>query len=625
MAKNELKFTFLGNTKPLQGDMKKLEKQTFSTSKIMTTAFIAIGAIGVASLAKEIIKLSSDFEETDSKFKQVFKDIAKSAEEASKSLQESFGLSSLTAKTLLADTGDLLTGFGFSGAAALGLSKQVQELSVDLASFTNFSGGAEGASKALTKALLGERESVKALGIAILESDVKAKIKALEITGKFTSETLREKRAIATLEIALEQSKNAIGDYGRTSDSVANQTRLLSENIIDLKIEIGNELLPAFNDIVNSLVKITAEEDRVSSGAITLGKAFNFIADLLLQIGHIFNQTVKSIDFFFFAIKEGFIAIGGGFVDFKNKVLNVVDLFKIAGLEAKKAISFNVINDEAIQSEIDLIETKRILRLQERDQKKREHKEEVVRIGKEKLDRVGLAEQEHIEEIARRLRHRKAREVARLEEHNKELVDLKTLEEAKAEQAIIAEEERLGLDAERRVIWNEIQDARDEEDLQRIIDRLENEKKWTKDDLKIFKDGAEEKLKAIKKANELRIANEQAANNALRILQILGVKDSSAAAKALQTISSGVAIFKTYEAANKSFAEHGGFPTGIPPMLASIAQGLANVSLLNSASFAVGTDFVPHDMTANIHRGEGIIPARAKPKYNSGNIRKVLL
>jgi hypothetical protein len=132
------------------------------------------------------------------------------------------------------------------------LSNEVNKLAVDLASFTNFSGGAEGASQALTKALLGERESVKSLGISILETDVQARV--LQNTQKgLTFESERQAKAYATLQLAQEQSKNAIGDYARTSGSFANQMRLLQARVSDLGSEFGKILLP----IAQKLVKVT--------------------------------------------------------------------------------------------------------------------------------------------------------------------------------------------------------------------------------------------------------------------------------------------------------------------------------------------------------------------------------
>jgi hypothetical protein len=246
-----------------ESELDKLDKGVTRVQKnIQATAKVAVDVGKKMSLGITLpfiaasgasIKFASDAEETLNKFAVVFGDVRSEADETARNLAQNFGLAQDKAQALLADTGDLLSGFGFTGESALSLSKQVQELAVDLASFTNFSGGAEGASQALTKALLGERESVKQLGIAILEEDVKAKVKALEAAGRFTNETERERKAIATLEIALGQSKNAIGDFERSSKSFANQTRILNARIRDVTIQFGQILLPIANKVVGVL------------------------------------------------------------------------------------------------------------------------------------------------------------------------------------------------------------------------------------------------------------------------------------------------------------------------------------------------------------------------------------
>ena len=195
----------------------------------------------LAGLGVAAVKMASDFEETNSKFKTVFSSIQNEAEQTAKTFKNSFGLSSKAAKQMLGDTGDLLVGFGFTEREALNLSKQVNELAVDLASFTNFSGGAEGASLALTKALLGERESIKSLGIAITEADLKGFAKDQGLVFK---ELDRVTKATLTYQLAAKQSSKAIGDYARTSGSFANQTRKLMNEINDLGVELGEHLLP---------------------------------------------------------------------------------------------------------------------------------------------------------------------------------------------------------------------------------------------------------------------------------------------------------------------------------------------------------------------------------------------
>jgi len=230
------------NTKTSMASMQKKFKEVEGSLTAVGAAATIFGAAIIAANVK-IIKMASDAAETSSKFATVFQDVSKEAEDMARNLSRNFGLSSTAAKQLLGDTGDLLTGFGFSGEAALDLSSEVNKLAVDLASFTNFSGGAAGASAALTKALLGEREGVKSLGISILEEDVAAKVALLTKQGMIF-ETDRQAKAYATLLIAQEQSKNAIGDYARTQEGFANQSRELSARLNDLVIVFGEKLLP---------------------------------------------------------------------------------------------------------------------------------------------------------------------------------------------------------------------------------------------------------------------------------------------------------------------------------------------------------------------------------------------
>ena len=217
----------------------------------------------VALAARSMIKAASDADETKSKFQTVFRSISSDADKTAKDLAKSFDLSRIESKKLLADTGDLLTGFGFSQKAALSMSKQVQTLSADLASFTNIEGGTARASAALTKALLGERESVKSLGIAILEEDVKKKV-AILVSQGMRFESMRQAKAIATLKIAMEQSKNAIGDYARTSDSAANRSKKLTARFEDLKVTIGTKLLPMALKLTNFLIRIIDKFEALS-------------------------------------------------------------------------------------------------------------------------------------------------------------------------------------------------------------------------------------------------------------------------------------------------------------------------------------------------------------------------
>ncbi|MCP4147646.1 MAG: hypothetical protein GY757_07840, partial [bacterium] len=119
-----------------------------------TLTAIGTGLYGVA-------KSSIDAEESASKFGVVFQAVLPAANQALEDLKKNYGLSNQAALAMLSGTGDLLTGLGMTADTAIDLSGKTQRLAVDLASFTNYSGGAAGASDALTKAMLGEREMLK--------------------------------------------------------------------------------------------------------------------------------------------------------------------------------------------------------------------------------------------------------------------------------------------------------------------------------------------------------------------------------------------------------------------------------------------------------------------------------
>jgi hypothetical protein len=250
------------DAKKATADMKGLNKATSDTTKgfgSMKSVGDALVKIGLAKLFADLtvnlVKLASNAEETANKFGVVFSSISKNADTAAKNLSSSFGLSTQAAEALLSNTGDLLTGFGFTQEAALDLSEQVNVLAADLASFTNFQGGTQGASEALTKALLGETESAKSLGIVIRQNtkEFREEVKAIQAA---TGATEQQARSQAIFNQIVSQSQNAIGDFARSQDSFANQSRILDAAIEDLGTELGEVLLPFATELIKTFKNV---------------------------------------------------------------------------------------------------------------------------------------------------------------------------------------------------------------------------------------------------------------------------------------------------------------------------------------------------------------------------------
>ena len=306
---------------------KNAQSRFASIGNAAKVAGVALAGIGIAAGVGvgKAIGLASDFEETASKFAVVFDEVSEGSERAAKDLQENFGLSGLAAKTLLANTGDLLTGFGFADDQALELSETVNKLAVDLASFTNAQGGATAVSDALTKALLGERESLKTYGIAIQEADVQAQLLA-NGQENLTGEALRQAKAQATLELALRQSANAQGDFGRTQDSFANQSRVARARLEDLGVELGTVFLPfatkaisTIADFVTNLRGFTSEggaaaevftilKDNANSAFEFIGEAITSTFDTVVTI---FNENKEFIFDTFASLKDTISSVFG--------------------------------------------------------------------------------------------------------------------------------------------------------------------------------------------------------------------------------------------------------------------------------------------------------------------------
>jgi len=221
----------------------RLTSLSGTVKKLVGAGVLIALAKKVADVGKASILAASDAQETQNKFDVVFSGISDAANDMATQLAGAYGLSIQGAKDMLAGTGDLLTGLGFTQESAFSLSEQVLTLGADLASFTNYSGGAEGASEALTKSLLGEREMLKGLGISINEADLKAQV-LLESQQGLTFETDKQARAAATLSLVMIQSKNAMGDFERSQESFANQSKIAAAAVADLQAELGRALLP---------------------------------------------------------------------------------------------------------------------------------------------------------------------------------------------------------------------------------------------------------------------------------------------------------------------------------------------------------------------------------------------
>lgn len=232
-------------------DWKKVASTLNTVGSNMTKYItVPLAAIGTAC-----VKLASDMEETTNKISAVFGNSATEVSTWAEKSVESMGLAQQTALDMAATFGDMGTGMGMTTAEAAKMSMELVQLAADLASFKNIS--VERAQIALQGVYTGETEALKGLGVVMTEANLEqfAMNQGISTTYKEMSQT---EKIMLRYKYVMNATSNAQGDFSETSDGLANQSRMVKENLKELGVQFGQVLLPIVNKVItgiNNLLK----------------------------------------------------------------------------------------------------------------------------------------------------------------------------------------------------------------------------------------------------------------------------------------------------------------------------------------------------------------------------------
>ena len=222
------------------------------------TTFITLPLVAAGTAA---VKMASDLTETLSKTNEVFKESANTVLEWSNNSVENMGMAQQTALDMASSFGDMGTSMGFTTEEAANMSMQLVQLAADMASFKNIS--VERANTALTAVYTGETESLKALGIVMTEANLEQFAMAEGCKTTYKNMTQTEK-VMLRYRYVMAMTTNAQGDFVRTGNSLANQTRKLGENVKQTATSFGKLLEPAITSIISSLNAAVSWVDNLS-------------------------------------------------------------------------------------------------------------------------------------------------------------------------------------------------------------------------------------------------------------------------------------------------------------------------------------------------------------------------
>lgn len=241
------------------------------------------------------IKYASDLEETSQKVDVVFGKSADSVKEWAGTAIEQMGLAKETAMSAASTYGNMADGMGIASDTGLEMAMSLTQLSADLASFNNTS--QETARIALNSVFTGETETLKQYGIVMTQTNLQQFAMQQGITKNIQSMTQAEQVQLR-YNYVLANTTNAQGDFARTSDSVANQTRMAKEQFKEAAAMLGQNLLPAATGILKTANGMLKGFNSLDKGTqkliITLG-GIAIAAGPVMKIGSGAITTVQKL------------------------------------------------------------------------------------------------------------------------------------------------------------------------------------------------------------------------------------------------------------------------------------------------------------------------------------------
>lgn len=295
MTLEQLQVIIDAQTKPYREELERVKKQTQAatdsvvkqTSRISNAfkgikgAIVGLG-IGAAiyKIGKEAISAASDLQEVQNVVDVAFGAMTGRVEQFAATAIDRFGMSELTAKRTASNYMAMSKGLGIASKEAADMAINVAGLTGDVASFFNVSQSV--ADTALKSIWTGETESLKQFGVVMTQANLEqfAHTQGIQadISAMTQAEQVKLRYLFVTQQLALAQ-----GDFARTQDSWANQTRILSERFHQLLGILGNGLMQALSPALRLLNKLMA----------TLVSFAQTIANV---IGAMFGKTTAKAD-----------------------------------------------------------------------------------------------------------------------------------------------------------------------------------------------------------------------------------------------------------------------------------------------------------------------------------------
>lgn len=274
-ASNASIGSFFSRMKSGFSSQRKLSSGFGGIASKLTKLVIGVNAAkGAFNGLKSAMDYSSNLTEVQNvvdvgfgKYKSKIEDLAKT------SIQD-YGMSELTAKQIAGRFQAMGTAVGFSQKKMSGMSVELTKLSADMASFYNED--QEKVAKSLQSVFTGTTMPLRKYGIDLTQATLQEWAHKQGIDANIKSMSQAEKTMLR-YQYVISQTGAAQGDFARTSNTWANQTRMLKQNFQQLGSTIGQIAINAFKPFVKAMNSTLVQLDKFAKSARdALGKIFGW-------------------------------------------------------------------------------------------------------------------------------------------------------------------------------------------------------------------------------------------------------------------------------------------------------------------------------------------------------------
>ena len=298
------------NQNQFDRQMRGITNIASKAGKILAGAF-AIKKI--TEFTSACLDLGSDLAEVQNVVDVTFSKMNEQVNNFAQNAVFQFGLSETMAKQYTGTFGAMAKAFGFVESVAYAMSTTLTGLAGDVASFYNITQG-EAYTK-LKSVFTGETESLKDLGVVMTQTALD-QFALANGYGKTTAKMTEQEKVALRYAFVQQQLSLAQGDFARTSDSWANQVRILKLQFDSLRASLGQGFIAAVTPVI---------------------KVINTIMGKLVQLANVFSAFMKRL----FGVKSdsssGIGAVASDVSSATNAMDNLSNSTSGVGSAAKKA------------------------------------------------------------------------------------------------------------------------------------------------------------------------------------------------------------------------------------------------------------------------------------------------